>query len=151
MFESTVPFYTGHLQTLVIHCSQYNFQQPIDDFMINHLKHEPGSYDRLAVPGGPQFFLSPGYMPKFEWAGRKWTEFLVNNHHITELVLIGHDVCAWNSAVANEKDPAKLKIYTCQSLRILRNLTLRVPAPFTVYTFFTQLNAHSHVEFLSVE
>ena len=149
VFESQVPFYTSSMHTLVIHCSQHNYQEPIDDFMRTHLRRE--SYDRLAVPGGPQFFLSSGYMPKFEWAGKKWTEFLVTNHHITELILIGHDACAWNSAVANQKDPSQLQRYTCQSLLTMRDLALRVPSPFVVRTFFAQPNAHNHVEFLSVQ
>ena len=148
VFESPIPFYTGSVQTLVIHCSQHNYQQPIDAFMRTHLRCE--SYDRLVLPGGPQFFLSPSYMPKFEWAGRKWTEFLVTHHHITELILIGHDACAWNSSVGDLKDPAQLRTYTCQSLCGLRDLALRVSAPFTVQIFFAQPNAHNHVEFLSV-
>ncbi len=30
VLESQVPFYTGSMQTLVIHCSQHNYQEPID-------------------------------------------------------------------------------------------------------------------------
>ncbi len=148
VYKSSVPLYTGDTDTIVIHCSQHNYQQQIDDLMRNYLQR--ASYDRLAIPGGPQFFLSPGYMPKFEWAGKKWTEFLIVNHHLKEVVLIGHAVCAWNSAVSRLQDPLEVKKYMCQSLRVIQDMTKKSLPTLTVHAFFAEPNAQDLVDFSNI-
>jgi hypothetical protein len=90
-FESTLPWENGKTSTLVIHCSDYRFQAHIDEFIRKGL--EKGSFDRLVVPGGSQFLLAADYLPKFEWAGRRWARFLTRYHNIDEIICIAHEDC----------------------------------------------------------
>ncbi|MEN6319195.1 MAG: carbonic anhydrase [Syntrophaceae bacterium] len=80
-------------EALVIHCSDHRFQAHIDDFLHNNLGFI--TYDRLAIPGGPQFFFTPAHIPKFEWAGKRWTQFLAEKHGLKEIICIAHEDCGW--------------------------------------------------------
>ena len=79
--------------TLVVHCSDYRFRQAFHAFIETALgiKH----YDLIAVPGGPQFLVALDYLPKFAWAGNRWTKFLVEAHGLKRVVLIAHQDCGW--------------------------------------------------------
>ena len=79
--------------TLVVHCSDFRFQAAFRDFVRDTLGI--AHYDLLAVPGGPLLLASPDYLPKFHWAGNRWTAFLVEAHQLMRAVLIAHDDCAW--------------------------------------------------------
>ncbi len=84
-------------ETLVIHCSDYRFQKVFDQFLFEGLRLV--SFDRLAFPGGPQFFSTPLHLPKFEWAGKKWMQFLKEKHGLKEIICIAHEDCGWYKEV----------------------------------------------------
>ena len=90
-FQSGHTFHDQHATTLVIHCSDGRYQAHIDEFLERSLKLE--SFDRLVVPGGPQFLFAASYLPKFEWAGRKWVHFLAKHHDTQEVICIAHEDC----------------------------------------------------------
>ncbi len=79
--------------TLVVHCSTYRFRRAFDEFIEKTLALE--NYDRIAVPGGPQFLAALEYLPKFAWVGNRWTKFLVQTHELRRVVLITHENCNW--------------------------------------------------------
>lgn len=81
------------LGALVVHCSSGHLQPIFREFLEGTLKL--GEYDLLAIPGGPQALAALDYLPKFAWAGGRWTKFLVDAHGLKRIVLIAHEDCAW--------------------------------------------------------
>lgn len=81
--------------TLVVTCSSNVYQPVVRQFVESHLGLPAGTYDLLAVPGGPQFLLLTEYLPKFAWAGHRWMKFLIEKHRLKRVVLVSHDDCAW--------------------------------------------------------
>lgn len=81
--------------TLVVTCSSNVYQPVVRQFVESHLGLAVGTYDFLAVPGGPQFLLLTEYLPKFAWAGHRWLKFLVEKHRLKRVLLVSHDECAW--------------------------------------------------------
>lgn len=81
--------------TLVVCCSDHKFQAGIQEFLSQGLRIE--NYDLLAIPGGPQCLTLVEYLPKFSWAGWRWTRFLVEAHELKRLILIAHQDCGWYS------------------------------------------------------
>ena len=78
---------------LVIHCSDPRFQKHFHEFLRTHLGLD--TYGLLAVPGGTQFLTMVDYLPKFSWAGWRWTKFLFDLQKVTRVILIAHDDCRW--------------------------------------------------------
>lgn len=83
----------GGTEALVIHCSSARFQQQMHAFLVDGLRLK--KYSLVAVPGGVQAFTLLEYLPKFAWAGWRWTKFLVDLEKPRRLILIGHEECAW--------------------------------------------------------
>ncbi len=79
--------------TLVVYCSTYLFQQAFHRFIEETLGI--ALYDAIAVPGGAQFLVARDYLPKFGWAGSRWTAFLLQSHGLSRVVLIAHAGCQW--------------------------------------------------------
>jgi hypothetical protein len=80
-------------EALVVHCSSARFQQPLHAFLVDGLRLK--KYCLLAVPGGVQVLTLLDYLPKFSWAGWRWTKFLIDLEKPPRLILIGHEECAW--------------------------------------------------------
>ncbi len=98
IYTSQEPFVEHESAVLVICCSSNAFLPYTQEFLERHLELGPGSYDLLAVPGGPQFLLLTEYLPKFAWVGHKWVKFLVERHRLKRVIVISHEDCAWYSA-----------------------------------------------------
>ncbi len=79
--------------TLVVYCSDHRFIPACDEFVEKMLGI--ADYDLIAVPGGPQFLAALDYLPKFAWAGSRWTKFLLEGHGLNRVVLIAHEGCGW--------------------------------------------------------
>jgi carbonic anhydrase-like protein len=79
--------------TLVVCCSDHRFQTGIQEFLSEGLRIE--NYDLLAIPGGPQCLTLVEYLPKFSWAGWRWTRFLLEAHELKRLILVAHQDCGW--------------------------------------------------------
>jgi len=81
-------------EVLAIHCSDHRFQAGFHEFLNVNLSLDE-NYDVLVLPGGPQCLTLVEYLPKFSWVGWKWSRFLVEEHHLTRLILIQHQDCGW--------------------------------------------------------
>jgi hypothetical protein len=83
----------GRPDALVIHCSAHDFRPVAREFIEEGLRIR--NYDLLAVPGGVQVLTLGHYIPKFAALLRRWVEFLVKNHKLPRVVVLGHEDCAW--------------------------------------------------------
>ena len=92
-YQTKLPWREEETETLIIHCSDHRFQAHIDEFIREEVKRK--SFDRLVFPGGPQFLLASTFLPKFEWAGRRWVKYLIKQHGIKEVICIAHENCGW--------------------------------------------------------
>jgi hypothetical protein len=95
-YTSRAPVTDRGSATLVVTCSSNAFAPVIREFLEAHLELPEGTYDHLAVPGGPQFLLLTEYLPKFAWAGHRWVKWLVEKHRLKRVVLVTHEDCAWH-------------------------------------------------------
>ena len=82
---------------LVVSCTGYANQAPVREFLERCLMLPEGSYNLLAVPGGPHFLLLSEYLPKFGWVGQKWLRFAVDKLGVTRVILISHEDCTWSA------------------------------------------------------
>lgn len=96
-YTSQAPLAEHESTVLVICCSSHVFLPSTQEFVEKGLELEPGRYDLLAVPGGPQFLLLTEYLPKFAWVGHRWVKFLVERHQLKRVIVISHEDCAWYS------------------------------------------------------
>lgn len=96
-YKSQTPFVEKESAVLVIACSSNAFLPYTQEFLEKQLGLAVGSYDLLAVPGGPQFLLLTEYLPKFAWVGHKWVKFLVERHRLKRVIVLSHEDCAWYS------------------------------------------------------
>jgi hypothetical protein len=96
VYTSEKPLEDKGSATLVVTCSSNAYAPYLREFLERALALPEGTYDHLAVPGGPQFLLLTEYLPKFAWAGHRWMKFLVEKHRLKRVVLITHADCAWH-------------------------------------------------------
>jgi hypothetical protein len=96
VYTSRAPLTDRGSATLVVTCSSNAFAPVIREFLEAHLNLPEGTYDHLAIPGGPQFLLLTEYLPKFAWAGHRWVKFLIEKHRLKRVVLVTHEDCAWH-------------------------------------------------------
>lgn len=148
VFESTVPIPSDAAEMLVIHCSQHDYIPQIADLVKTHLRCE--AFYPLAVPGGPYFFLTLDYLPKFEWAGKHWTNFLIAYKRLSELVLIAHEHCAWVQAVSRIPDATSLRVYTLRNLAHIHHITQRLYPTLGIRSFYAERSVNAHTRFLKV-
>ena len=50
------------------------------------------SADELVVPGGPHLLAPLEFLPKFSWAGWRWTKFMMDLTRAERVVLIVHEL-----------------------------------------------------------
>ena len=96
-FTSSAPEAPAAASTLVVACSAHGLAPALREFLDEGLKLAPGTYDLLAVPGGPHFLMLTSYLPKFAWAGHRWVKFLVEKHTLRRAILVAHEDCAWHN------------------------------------------------------
>ena len=93
-FISNIPWKEGRTtQTLVIHCSAYDFRPYFQEFITDGLKLT--EYDVLAIPGGIQVLTLAYFLPKLESTVKKMISFLVEKHDLKRIILVGHHDCGW--------------------------------------------------------
>jgi hypothetical protein len=150
VFVSTIPCYGERATTLVIHCSQFDYQPQIDDFMRNGLKVQ--TFDSVAVPGGPQFFDETG-LPKFRWAGANWTEFLLKHHDLEEVILIAHAACGWYKSILGVAATSEmLKNRATHDLRDALGIVPKLlpRQKVAVKAFYAEVTPENHIRFIPV-
>ena len=147
-FESTMPWPQPATDALVVHCSDHRFQAHFDDFLRSGL--HLATFDRLVIPGGPQFLLAP--LPKFEWAGRRWLNFLVKHHGIRQLILLAHEDCGWykDLSVGSITIPL-LKEHQITDLRKMPAILRELAPSVSVRLFYARPSRNNRVEFVEVK
>jgi len=80
---------------LVVACSSHATLPYVREFVERQLKLPEGTYNLLAVPGGPQFMAVSEYLPKFGWVGKKWIAFAVDKLEVRRVILVAHEGCSW--------------------------------------------------------
>jgi hypothetical protein len=94
-YTSQKPFEDKSSNVLVVACSGYAFLPFVREFLDAHLKLPEGSYNLIAVPGGPQFLAVSEYLPKFAWVGQKWMTFAIEKLQVRRIILVWHQECVW--------------------------------------------------------
>jgi hypothetical protein len=95
VYRSAAPLADKGSATLVVTCTSNAYVPVVREFLERHRGLPEGTYDWLAVPGGPHFLLLTEYLPKFAWAGHRWVKFLVERHRLKRAILVTHEDCAW--------------------------------------------------------
>src|ERR1700710_1992926 len=87
-FVSRQPWGKDRPRILIIACSDGRYQQPLDDFLNQHLGIT--HYDRLYAPGGPGA-LAHSTLSYFRGEQfRQESAFLIDAHNLEEIILIFH-------------------------------------------------------------
>jgi len=81
-------------EVLAVCCSDHRIQAGVREFLDGNLNLR-ANYDSLVVPGGPQCLVEFEPLPKFGWAGRKWSRTLIQLHSLKRVILIAHHDCGW--------------------------------------------------------
>lgn len=97
VYSTKSPLAPADSAVLVVACTGFANQAPVREFLEQHLKLPEGSYNLLAVPGGPHFLLLSEYLPKFGWVGQRWLRFAVDKLGVTRVIVIGHENCTWSA------------------------------------------------------
>lgn len=91
--EEDYPLYEGGSDTLVVHCSDWRFQEAFRLFLREDVGLE--NYDSLVIPGASQLLTFGNSLPKFAGAFARPMKFLVKGHGLKRVVVIMHEDCAW--------------------------------------------------------
>lgn len=148
-FETTHAWREEHAENLVICCSDHRYQAHIDEFVRKGLGCD--DFDRLALPGGPHFLLAASYLPKFEWAGRRWLRYLVQHHDTEQIICIAHEDCGWyrNLAIG----PVTIPLLKNRQRGDLQRISAALKDMFPdirVHLYYARPNPKGHVEFSEV-
>jgi hypothetical protein len=92
---ATVPFEAKHPHALAMYCSDGRFTDAIEE-LLHGLGHP--RLDTLTIPGGPALLdLTSSTLGGVE-VMRSAASFLIKSHHITQVVLLGHEGCGYYKA-----------------------------------------------------
>lgn len=94
-YTSKVPYAGEHPHVLAIYCSDGRFTDAVED-LATHLGHD--RVDTLTLPGGPGLLnrWSADYLESD--VVTRAAKFLIEGHHITEVLLLAHDGCGYYRA-----------------------------------------------------
>jgi hypothetical protein len=144
-----------HLDGLFLVCSDGRFEEHVNDFR-EHLRRTLGlrKLDRYFMPGSQlQFVSAESGHPATDKATDYWTKFFIDNHHLSHVVIVGHELCAaYKSAPAYQGfGPDRLRQQQEQHLLHWRNLILQDYPHIRVHLFYMKpADDNSRVEFFSV-
>ncbi|MBN8228548.1 hypothetical protein JYK02_13635 [Corallococcus macrosporus] len=94
-YVSRVPFESVHPKTLAVYCSDGRFTEAVED-LAHHLGHS--RIDTMTLPGGPAL-LNRWASDYLESAGfTKAANFLIEGHHIEDVLLLAHAGCGYYHA-----------------------------------------------------
>ena len=77
---------------LVLVCSDSNFQEPVREFLTEHLKL--GQWDAISVPGGAYMLSFADVLPKQLKVGMRMLKGVMKDRGPSRIVLIGHEGCS---------------------------------------------------------
>ncbi len=134
-------------EAIVLHCSDPRYQAHFHEFLSEHLGIQ--SYGLIATPGGAQLLRTVDLLPKFSWAGWRWTKFVMNIAGPARFILIGHDDCRWYSAGPFWHRGGNIRELVVDDMRKVRQeITERFPG-VNVELYFARLDGQN-AEFESV-
>jgi len=126
---------------LAVYCSDHRIQAAIREFLDDGLNLR-ANYDSVVVPGGPQCLVEFESLPKFGWAGRKWSRVLIQLHSLKRLVLIAHQDCGWYRWLEDYR-PSRGPVRRTQEedLRAAKRTVCRLEPDVTVDLLYAGWNA----------
>lgn len=146
-FCSAIPFGQEQVRTAALYCSDGRFGDHIELFLHRSLRWP--CYDRLAVPGGPGCIS--GQLAVFweDLGAMRQLEFLVREHELAAVALIGHADCAFYRQWLGLRDQ---DVYARQlhDLEQAAQRVRRISARLVVGTFFATPGPGG-VEFMRLE
>ncbi|RKH15016.1 hypothetical protein D7Y13_10015 [Corallococcus praedator] len=102
-FVSRVPFESVHPKALAVYCSDGRFTEAVED-LAHHLGHP--RIDTLTLPGGPAL-LNRWASDYLESEGiTRAAKFLIEGHHIEDVLLLAHAGCGYYQARHGALGPA---------------------------------------------
>lgn len=152
VYIAAIPHHGAPIQALVVYCSQCDMQHPAEDFVENYLGIT--AFDRLVIPGGPWVLCGDRSRAPAYWdIGACQAKFLIANHDLPEVVLIGHDYCGWyRHLYGKDLSLEALALRQMQDLRRcvspVQNLPLVGPMPVRAY--FSRIVEHGKCAFFPV-
>ena len=131
-------------EALVMYCSAARYQQHFEEFLVEALKLE--NYSLIAIPGGVQVLTLLDYLPKFSWAGWRWTKFLLDADRPPRIVLIGHEECRWYKHLFPVSSVTPQGRITGDLRRAQHSLSERFPR-VRVELYYAHIDPQGHVLF----
>jgi|HubBroStandDraft_1064217.scaffolds.fasta_scaffold01246_11 hypothetical protein len=155
-YTSNKQFDPSHrLDGLFLVCSDGRFEEQVNDFR-EHLRRILGlrKLDRYFIPGSQLQFVSTeaGYPPA-DKATDYWARFFIDNHHLSHVVIVGHELCAaYQSAPAYQGfGPDRLRQQQETHLLRRRDLILRDYPNIRVHLYYMKpCDGNSGVDFFTV-
>ena len=134
-------------EALVVYCSAARYQQHFAEFLAEGLKLE--NYSLIAIPGGLQALTLLDHLPKFAWAGWRWTKFLVDADEPPRIVLIGHEQCRWYQHLFPAPNQTSDAHIASDLSKVRQSLLDRFPK-LRVDLYFAHLDPQGHVIFTAI-
>ena len=143
LYRTKNPLTNVEPEALVVYCSAARYQQHFEEFLVEGLKLE--NYSLIAIPGGVQVLTMAEYLPKFAWAGWRWTKFLVDADSPPRLILIAHESCRWYKHLLGHGKPTAESI-TADLRKARQSLLERFPKVRTEL-YYARTDTQGHIVF----
>lgn len=136
-FISKVPYEHTHPTVLAIYCSDGRFTEAVED-LAHHLGHS--RIDTLTIPGGPA--LLNRWVANYLESDTvmRGARFLIEGHHITEVLLLAHAGCGYYQANHGSRGPEFIAEQQLADLRFAANEFQKHYPDVRVHLYFTRPN-----------
>lgn len=136
-FLSQVPYEPTHPTVLAVYCSDGRFTEAVED-LAHYLGHR--RIDTLTIPGGPGLLNRwvANYLES-DMVMRS-ARFLIEGHHITEVLLLAHAGCGYYQANHGSRGPEFIAEQQLEDLRFAANELLTSYPKLRVHLYFTRPN-----------
>jgi hypothetical protein len=134
-YVSRVPYEASHPHVLAVYCSDGRFTDAVED-LAQHLGHE--RIDTLTLPGGPGLLnrWSADYLES-EMVMRA-AKFLIQGHHITEVLLMAHAGCGYYQKRHGALGPEFVAEQQLTDLRTAAKELRKAHPELTVHLYFVR-------------
>lgn len=140
-YVCATPVQQAATEVLAVYCSDHRIQAGVREFLDESLNLR-ANYDSLVVPGGPQCLVEFEALPKFAWAGRKWSRALIQLHSLKRVILIAHHDCGWYRWLADygtSRDPVRRRQE--EDLRAAKRAARQLDSELAVDLFYAAWDA----------
>ncbi|MBI2825972.1 MAG: hypothetical protein HYX69_14910 [Planctomycetia bacterium] len=146
-YESPFSLPTSRIKAVVVYCSDGRMADAVDDFAQTALGL--AWHDRFVIPGGVACLAGHFEAHRIEQAVAEQLKFLIADHQLDRVVLVGHENCAYyldRLGVAPERAMDRIREDLRRSARRIRGLGRTVTVESYLATFHG-----GHVRFEPVE